>query len=519
MKSRFITGAVDMKKLWKKLWPGKSAATCSTILSNSLERNLRILKEDVFRDDDTIIYREFATEHPRPRRCVLVSADGMTDHVFLSDYVIQAVMYTPIPPRLVGEELVDFLIKTVIVGDEVKADQYISGIVDAILDGDGVLLVEGCAQGIIINSRGWPKRTITEPASESVVRGPREGFTEALTVNISLIRRRINTPMLKFQYLYLGEQTQTKVAITYIEGVASPAIVQEVLKRVDEIEIDGIIESGYIEELIRDSPLCPFKTVGHTERPDVVAAKMLEGRVAILVDGTPFVLTVPYIFVEAFQANEDYYKHFAIASVDRLIRYFCFFITTSTPAIYLSLITYHHQLIPTELILSISAARKGVPFPAVVEIFTMGLLFEILREGGIRLPRPIGQALSIVGAIVLGDAAVSAQLVSAPMIIVVATTGIAGFAVPQLYGAAILTRLILALLSSVLGLYGFFFGVIGLFIQLSSMRSFGVPYLSSMQSDEFQEVKDTAIRSPWWVMRLRPPWIGKKNPIRMRNDS
>ncbi|NLJ73766.1 MAG: spore germination protein, partial [Firmicutes bacterium] len=207
------------------------------------------------------------------------------------------------------------------------------------------------------------------------------------------------------------------------------------------------------------------------------------------------------------------------ASVDRLIRYLCFFITTSTPAVYLSLITYHHQLIPTPLILSISAARKGVPFPAVVEVFTMGLLFEVLREGGIRLPRPIGQALSIVGAIVLGDAAVSAQLVSAPMIIVVATTGIAGFAVPQLYGTAILIRLIFALLASVLGLYGFFFGVMGLFIQLASMRSFGIPYLSSLDSNDFQDVKDTTIRAPWWSMFLRPRFIGKRNRTRMGRDT
>ena len=207
-----------------------------------------------FCDDDTIIYREFVTDQPRPRRCVLVSADGMTDHVFLSDYVVQAVMYTPIPPRLVGDELVDFLIKTVIVGDEIKGERLVSEIAGAILEGSGILVVEGCSQGIIINSRGWPKRTIAEPASESVVRGPREGFTEALAVNISLLRRRINTPMLKFRYLYVGEQTKTKIAITYIEGIAAPAIVQEVVKRVSEIEIDAILESGYIEELVRDSP-------------------------------------------------------------------------------------------------------------------------------------------------------------------------------------------------------------------------------------------------------------------------
>jgi len=294
--------------------------------------------------------------------------------------------------------------------------------------------------------------------------------------------------------------------------------VEEVFKRLETIHLDGVLDSGYIEDFIQDSPNCPLPTIGSTERPDIVAARLLEGRVAILVDGTPFVLTVPSLFLEAFQANEDYYKNWLVASFDRFLRYLCFFLTIATPALYVSLINYHPQLLPTELILSISSARTNVPFPALVEAVAMLLLFEVLREGGVRLPQPVGQAISIVGAVVLGDAAVSANLVSAPMIIVVGVTGVASFVVPRLQDPAILIRFIFLFLASILGLYGVVFAFIGFFLQLASMESFGVPYLSSLTSFSAGDLKDTVVRVPWWLMRRRPKFLAPKNRVRLRGN-
>ena len=487
----------------------------STGLSSSLEQALAVFKK-LLTNDGTIVYRMFQTAGPHPRECALIYAENMIKHEFLSHYVLLPLMESALPRKLSGPPLARYLAEGVIPSDGVEFKGDYQELAHAAVSGSGVILVDGCNLGIVVAAQGWAKRQVTEPKSESVVRGPRQGFAEDLGVNIGLVRRIIRSPQLKIEYKELGEQTRTKIAIVYVQDIASQLLIDEVLRRIEEIEIDAILESGYIEELIQDSPRCPFPTIGHTERPDVVAGKILEGRVAVLVDGTPFALTMPYLFLESFQANEDYYHHWIAASFHRFLRYICFGISTITPAFYLALITYHPQLIPTNLVLSISAARKNVPFPGLVEVILMGLIFEILREGGVRLPQPVGQAISIVGAIVLGDAAVGASLVSAPMIIVVAITGIAGFVVSPLYDTAVLIRLFLALAAAFLGLYGLIFGIIGIVLQLASMKSFDVPYLSSLTAFRLKDLKDTTTRLPWWSMVLRPRNLSQKNRKRLQ---
>lgn len=496
----------------------KSPESQELYFSRSIKEVRKQLEQGIFGQDDSIVYRTFFTAEPHERECLIVYPEAMTANDFVSDFVVRPLSRETLDPGLKGEALARYLVEHVLPINAVKEVTSIADAANEILTGDAALFVDGCASAFIIPSKSLTFRQPTEPSAEAVVRGPREAFCESLAVNITLVRRRIRTPMLKFSYLQLGRQTQTKIAIAYVEGLASPAIIEEVHQRISEIEIDAVLDSGYIEELIQDAPLSPFKTIGHTERPDIVAARLLEGRVAILVDGTPVALTMPYLFVESLQANEDYFKHFALASVDRLIRYICLFLGTSTPAIYLALLAYHPILIPTQLAVSISASRQGVPFPAVIEVFMMGLIFEIMREGGVRLPGPIGQALSIVGAIVLGDAAVQAQIVSAPMIIVVAITAIAGFAVPRVYGVMILLRAFFSLCAGLLGLYGYFIGVIAVTIHMMSLRSFGVPYMVNFTTFDPQNIKDTALRVPWWHMRLRPRLIGVRDPQRLRKD-
>lgn len=488
-------------------------------LSTSLENNLHWFKSDILIHDETIIYRHFRTQEPYSRECVLIYADNMANSEFLSQYALRPLMTRSLPKGILGRALVDFIIERIIQSDQVDFFPTFGQLIDAIARGSAVLLVEGGAFGITIEAPGWDRRNITEPQSESVVRGPRQGFTEDLGVNINLVRRKIAGPQFKVKYVQVGRQTKTKIAVVYVETVASTALVEEVVGRIEKIEIDAILESGYIQELIQDGPNFSLPTIGHTERPDVVAAKILEGRVAVLVDGTPFALTMPYLFVEVFQANEDYYNHWLAATFHRILRYISFFITTSTPALYLALISYHPQLIPTPLTLSIAAARKKVPFPGFVEVILMGLVFEILREGGVRLPRPVGQAISIVGAIVLGDAAVNASLVGAPMIVVVGLTAIAGFVVSSIYDSTVIMRLFLVLTASVLGIHGYFLGLMAIVLQLSAMESFGVPYLSSLIAFTGQDIKDTAIRAPWRKMVLRPRYLGAKNRERLQTRS
>jgi len=504
---------------WRRAQENQQKKRDADRLSTSLETNVQWLKSNLFADDDTIVYRHFTTKGPFPRKCVLIHADNMTKHEFLSEYLVRPLMTNALPRELHGPGLVQHVVEQVIQSDGATVFTSYNKLAEKVLAGSGAVLVEGCSLGISVDAQGWDKRTVTEPQSESVVRGPRQGFTEELGVNIALVRRKILNPDLKVKMMDVGERTKTKVAVLYLEGVASQELVDEVFQRLERIDTDAILESGYIEEFIRDSPNCPFPTIGHTERPDRVAGQVLEGRVAVLVDGTPFALTMPLLFVEVFQADEDYFHHWTAASFHRLLRYISFFLTTSTPGLYLALVTHHPQLIPMNLAISIASARKSVPFPAMVEVIAMGLVFEVLREGGVRLPKPVGQAISIVGAIVLGEAAVGASLVSAPMIIVVGVTGVAGFVVSQLNDTAVLLRILLVFTSSVLGLYGFLFGMIGIVLQLASMESFGVPYLSSLTSLTFQGSKDTIVRLPWWKMIMRPRHLAPDNRKRLQSQS
>lgn len=507
-----------MFKYLQRLFSKKNKSTSDSKqgiqLRKPLKQNIDLLKK-VFIDDQAVVFREFKI-HAGPKGCV-VFVDGMIDKKVINDNILQPLFRFTAPEMLLPSKLLEILRQQVITTHGIKCTADVNKIVDALVYGDTLILIDGLEKGLLVETKGWQTRSIAEPDSEKVVRGPREGFVESLSINMSLIRRRIRNPQLKFQYKELGCRTKTKICICYIEGLASPKIIEELERRLNKIKLDGIIESGYIEEMIMDSPLLPFRTVGSTERPDIVAAKLLEGRIALICDGTPFVLTVPHIFMESFQANEDYYRNYMISSFNRFMRYITFVLSTSTPAIYLALVTYHQEILPTPLLLTVSAARQGVPFPTAVQAVLLGFVFELLREGGVRLPAPIGQAVSIVGAIILGQATVTARLASATMIVVTALTGISGFLIPKVLGSVILIRIFLLLMASFLGMYGYILGVIALFIQLMSMRSFGVPYMLNWGSLDPQEVKDTIIRVPWWYMYLRPKLFGQKDQVRQPN--
>lgn len=281
--------------------------------------------------------------------------------------------------------------------------------------------------------------------------------------------------------------------------------------------MDGVVDSNYIAEQIADAPGSLFRTVGVTERPDVVAAGLLEGRVALILDGTPVALEMPYLFLETFQTAEDYYQNFWFASIGRILRVICFFLTVLVPGVFVSLVCFHQELLPTDLALSISSARVDVPFPLVVECFLMITVFEILREASQRLPGNIAQALSIVGAIVIGDAAVSARFIGSTTLIVIAFSGITGLISPRLKNAVILIRLLILFAGATLGLYGVTFAFLFTVLYLMTLRSFGVPYLSYLFSFRFSDQKDALIRAPWGYMRTRP-WHIASDPIRQRSD-
>ena len=400
---------------------------------------------------------------------------------------------------------------------QVKHGETIQEIVNHLLSGDTVLLIDGLKQSIFISEQSWEKRSIEEPISEAVVLGPREGFTEDIQTNTSMIRRRLKTTKLKFESIKIGNLSKTEVVITYLDGIAQNSIIEEVHRRLNQINIDAIEDSGYIVELIEDHPYSVFPQILQTERPDRVVGNLLEGRVGIIVENSPFALIVPATFFQMMSSPEDYYGRYIITTFIRFIRYLFLLVALMFPAIYIAVTTFHQELLPTNLLFSVAASRETVPFPAVVEALLMEITFEALREAGLRLPRPIGSTVSIVGALVIGQAAVEAGIVSAPLVIVVSTTGIASFMFPSytLTGAIRLLRFLMIFLAATLGFYGILLGVFFILVHLVQLRSFGVPYLAPIAPFNFNNLKDVFIRAPWWKLNERPEQTGKRNLKRL----
>jgi len=487
-------------------------------LSENLYDNIKTIQTAMGNSSD-VVMREFSFGQRQIINAVLVFIDGLSDVNIINENIIEPLMHKTVVSDFktdLGSYLLKHIKTAVLSASEVRTVDQLNDAVDGFLSGDAVLLINGSDQALVIGCQGWEKRNIIPPSGESVLRGPRESFTEDLNTNTSLIRRKIKNPLLTMESVVLGEKTKTKVCFFYIRGVADHMLIRAVRERMSAINTDAILESGYIEQFIEDSPSSIFATIGNSEKPDVVAAKLLEGRIAILVDGTPFVLTAPYLFIESFQAAEDYYFRPYYMSLLRIVRYISYFLSVLAPSIYVAATTFQPELIPTNLLFTMAKSREGLPFPAFVESVIMLLTFEILREAGVRLPRPIGQAMSIVGALVIGESSVSAGLIGAPMVIVVAITAVSIFVVPNQSDSAALLRIILLILSGLVGFYGIAIGMLGALVHMASLESFGVPFLSPLAPFNLKGMKDMILRAPLWVMLSRPEGMAPNN--RKRTD-
>ncbi len=453
-----------------------------------------------------IIFREFTINDSKKTKAAIVFVDGLTKTEQINESIIKPIMW-----REEKEIDLNLLRDGIVCTAEVAKVDTKKEMYSKFFGGDSILFVDGFSQCLTISTRGWEKRAVAEPLSESVTRGPREGFTEDFRTNISLIRRKIKSGTLRVDYLNVGQRSATAVALIYLSDVADPETVKEVTQKISKINIDAILESGYIEQFIETSNFSIFSTVGNTEKPDVATGKILEGRIAVVIDGTPFVLTVPQVFAENFQTSEDYYGRTIYASFIRILHYAAFALTILAPSLYVAMTTFHQEMIPTTLLFTMIKAREGIPYPAIFEAFILLIIFEILREAGLRLPRPIGPTVSIVGALVMGDAAVSAGIVGAPMLIVIAITAVSGFVVPQLADASAVLRVLLLIMTGIFGGYGLVLGIILLFIHLGSLKSFGVDYMSPIAPMNIESLKDLFIRAPIPKMKTRPSMIAKGN--------
>ena len=483
--------------------------------SADLEKNIHYLREDVFSDDDTMRFRRLTNRHRPELKFCLIYADGMINNKIINDDIVCPLVAYQFP-KDTGDDLAEYLMDCVVTSNDAEKTPEMENIVQAAVYGDTVLLTEGCSDALLFSTKAFPTRAISEPESERVLRGPREGFNESLLMNVSMIRRRLRTPDLKLRLLTFGRRTRTKACLCYLGGVVDRAVLREMERRLSKIDIDGVLDTEYLIELIRDKRWACLDTIGTTERPDVVAAKLLEGRVALLLDGTPQAITAPYLFIESFQSDEDYYLNFYFASIGRVLRMLAFYMSSMLPAAYIALVDYHPEVLPTPLLVSFIQARQGVPFPTVLEMLFMLFVFEMLRESGARMPGLMGQTLSIVGALVIGQATVQAKLISAPIIVIVALAGITGLMNPKIKGFTIAVRLLMLALVTALGLYGFLYGNLALLILLFNLTSFGVPLMSN-DSDRREKRQDTLFRDPWWKMIRRPEELSK-NRIRQKRD-
>ncbi|RGX56689.1 MULTISPECIES: spore germination protein [Anaerotruncus] len=365
------------------------------------------------------------------------------------------------------------------------------------MSGFVVLLIDGIEAGSVFGIQGFSGRSVGEPTSEVNVRGSQEGFIEMLRPNMSLLRRRIKSPDLIFDMFELGTKSRTDCMLVYLKDMVSPALLREVKYRLSKVKIDVVLETGYIQPFLDDKPLSLFSGVGYTERPDTLCAKVAEGRIGILMDGTPYALIVPYLFNENFQSADDYSHRPYFATFIRWLKYAAFFFSILLPGLYVGVGTFHPELLPDTLLMSLVASEESTPFPLMIEALVIFFIYEIMREAGLRMPRAVGHAVSIVGALVIGDAAVTAGIIGSPMVMVVAITAISSFVVPSLYEPVTILRFAFILIGGLTGLFGIALGMCAVLVNLCAVNPLGVPATAPATPFSLYSMRDVLFRWSW----------------------
>ncbi|MBQ3234999.1 MAG: spore germination protein [Clostridia bacterium] len=475
-------------------------------LSSSLKENVKNISEQISADD--IIFYSFTAGN---LSAVAIYAEDLSDKVMIGKQVVK--------PMQEADKLNDYNdFKAVVNLPETEELFTLSDCVQKVLAGDGVILVDQIPVGLSVATRKPASRAVTEPPTASILKGPREGFVENAQVNMSLVRQRIKTPDLKYEKLTVGEISKTTVGIVYIKGVANQKTVDELREKISKICVDGVIDSSYIIKSISNRKTSMFKQVGSTEKPDIFSSKLLEGRVGIIVDGSPIALTVPFILLEDFQSSEDYYINTYRANFSRILRVIAVIISIMLPAFFVAAQLFHLQFIPLAFLLTIVGSIKGIPLSPSVEMFVTLLIFEILNEASIRMPRYVGIAMSVVGALVLGETAVNAGMVSTPTIMIIALSGICFYAVPDLNETLSVLRIMFLTIAGFMGGYGIILLSAGLITYLCAFDSFGTPYMSPYSPLNLNDMQDGILMGFYAEQTMRPEFLKSKNKRRKRFD-
>lgn len=486
-------------------------------LTFDLTTNITIF-EDIFKHCDDIVKRRFTIGKTNQVDIYLAYTDNMIDRIVLQQDTIRNIIYNMDDLPATGQ--FEFIQTHALQSVDVKELLTVDEITQSTMSGDVIVLVDGYNKALMISLKQFPNRGVSAAETEITVRGSKDSFTELVAFNKVLIRRRIKDTSLKMENMKVGIRTRTDITISYIEGIADNMLVKEIKKRINSFTIDGILDIGMLEHLIETTWYSPFPQFQSTERPDKTASALLEGRVVILVDNSPMALIVPVTMNSFFQASDDYYSRWGIVSFIRILRYIAAFFAISLPGLYVAVTNYQPELIPTSLALSFTAARQGVPFSILVEVIILLLAFELLLEAGIRLPSPMGNTIGIVGGLIIGDAAVNANLASPMVVIIVAFTAIASFTIPNetFLSAFRLTKYLILILSAFLGLYGFILGLMLVLIHLADLESFGIPYLSPFVATNLEKdnpLSDSILMFPIFKMLFRPVYSSKEHKQRL----
>ena len=489
----------------------------SKTFSKSLEKNVEEIKSALHKCCD-LECRTLKISADEKLNAYMFFVNGMVAPAFVSENIIKPLVKFDVKKGMgisLHKQIFYQLLTVGNVSIETDIDQFLL----KLLSGSVGIIIDNEYMAFAIEAVGWQERGVEEPASETVVKGMRAGFVENIRTNTSLIRRIIKNASLKFEKISIGRVTNTEINIAYIEGIVQEGMVEEARRRISQIDIDGIITGGQIQELIDENIFSPFSQSYTTERVDRACSCLLEGRVVILIDNSPFVIVVPITIMQYVQSIADYNVRYISASFTRILRFFSINATLLLPGLYVAIFSYHHEMIPSQILKTISHAREQLPFPVFTEMLLLEFAFEILREAGVRLPRPVGQAVSIVGALVIGQAAVSARLVSPPSIIVVALTGICSFTVPLTEAANtyIILRFLVLSAAGVFGMPGLICALLLIIVHLAGLRSFGVPYLSTISPFSGSDWQDFLIRVPTCFMKTRPTQTAKANRVRQQS--
>ena len=480
------------------------------MLTKSLKDNLSKMKEKYHNSQDLIV-REFVSFGKINSAVVYI--DGSVDKQFLISGVLNPLQTSPPPKK---DDVTDYAVSKIVAFAQAKVESDESTIITNLNNGFCTIFFENTTSVVCVDSTKWPVRLPSEPPTSAVINGPREGFVEDIVTNVALIRKRLKTPDVIFDKMEVGRYSKTQVRVCYIHGIVHPKIVKKIKDKIKNIDIDGVVDSSYISAFLEDRRHSVFRQVGTSEKPDIIASKLLEGRVAVIVDGSPIVLTLPYVLWEDFQSSNDYYTTPMRATIQRWLRAFGALIAIILPGCYVAVMLYHYKIIPIKLLISIANSIQGIPLSPFLEVLFIIFLFEILYEASLRMPRYLGLALSVVGALILGDTAVKAGLVSPPAVMIVALTGVMSYTVPNQTSQISFLRLVFTFLGGILGFYGIIIGGLFLAGYLCSIKNYGAPYLAPLGPFVAKDQKDAIFKKPITSQITRPKSFPNVNNRRLK---